>query len=249
MRAVIFDLDGVLVDSEPCWQRGFAMVANDLADEWGLAGRVTPDEMVQFQGGRVNDTMHSVMTSLGAEADRLDHDLASITDRVVASVSDAFVSSPSPIPTSVNVARGLADHGVRMAVCSSSGQKFIDTAVTAVGLADAFEVKQSALHLSAGKPDPEVYRVTLGRLGVPATQACAVEDSSRGLVSALAAGLPTVWLQREPELSDDQARDRLAGALATEGLDDSAYFRNLVTITPELDLASMLDLVNTEAGS
>ncbi len=234
MMAVIFDLDGVLVDSEPYWQEGFLEITKDFCRESGLPD---PDlelkDMARFQGGRVNDTMRTILTSLGHEdlADR-EH-IEALARRVIDRVSDDFAarklgaSTPGPIEQNVRVAHELADRGFPLAVASSSAQEFIEAALEQIGLLDAVAVTQSAYELEHGKPHPEVYRRTLDRLGVKAQEAVAIEDSTTGIGSAVRAELATIWFLLDTGESDDDAMARLRDTLGEDA--DSAERVRLVT--------------------
>lgn len=225
---VIFDLDGVLVHSEPYWQRGFAEVVNRFCVDRGLPDPgLTASEMSRFQGGRVNDTVATILRDLG-HGDYVDATtVAELTDDVIDHVSEQFAENANAIESSVAVARQLADRGIRLAVASSSAPQFIEAALQAIGLADAFPVTQSALGLEHGKPDPEVYRLTLARMGLEAHEAIAIEDSTTGLAAAARAGLATIWLQRDVEESEAESRARLRAALGADG--DAARFVRKVT--------------------
>ena len=117
MTAVIFDLDGVLVNSEPYWQAAFLEITREYCKEQGYA---EPDlelaDMARFQGGRVNDTMRTILTSLGHETDP--DTIEALAKRVIDQVSDAFRAQSEPITENVRVARELADRGVRIGVAS-----------------------------------------------------------------------------------------------------------------------------------
>lgn len=222
MTAVIFDLDGVLVDSEPLWQQGFADVVNAFCVEQGLAHpRLTRPDMERFHGGRVKDTVSTLLEEQGLGASVTEETVADLTRRVVEQAASR-VSDEVIIASTVEVARKLHESGVRLAVASSSAHDFIEAVVERIGLADAFEVIQSALELEHGKPDPEVYELTLDRLGVQARATLAVEDSVPGVQSALRAGMPVIWLTPEP----------VGEALARLGEDDASAVR---VVTGTLD--------------
>lgn len=214
MPGVIFDLDGVLVNSEPYWQRGFAEIVNELCLERGLPNPgLLPEQMARFQGGRVNDTVRAILGELGLLSDADSTTVSILTDRVIDHVAQRFLDAPDPIDSSVWVARQLAERGVPLAVASSSAQRFIDAALDAIGLADAFCVTQSALDLVRGKPDPEVYILTLARMGLEARDVVAIEDSTTGLGAALRAGLATIWLLEGSDEEEWQSLERLRASL------------------------------------
>lgn len=197
MSAVIFDLDGVLVESERHWRRAFADVANEVATKqrWRRAAPLTSEAMRSYTGGRVNETLRDIFTAIGHPEAAADGDLIDqSTKRAVEEASRGFLADPQPICASVEVARELAAKGMKLGVASSSSVDFIDTVLTYLGLADAFSAKQSALHLDNGKPDGEVYRRTLGQLGEAAADCIAIEDSAVGIRAAVDARLRCIGL-------------------------------------------------------
>lgn len=197
MSAVIFDLDGVLIESEPYWQRGFADVVNEYAAQTGWIHRAfEATDMARFQGGRVPDTIATLLSSLGHPDAGRPEIIERLTGLVIDTVSAEFGQHPAPIVDSVAVARSLAARGTRMAVASSSAPQFIDAAITELGLTDAFPVRQSALGLEHGKPHPEVYLLTARRLGEDPRACVAIEDSPAGIGAAVAAGMTCIGLWR-----------------------------------------------------
>lgn len=217
MTGVIFDLDGVLVNSEPYWQGAFLQITREFCEESGFAQpNLELRDMVRFQGGRVNDTLRTILTSLGHEESTYPDMIEDLATRVIDHVSDAFRAAPTPITGNVRVARQLADNGVLIGVASSSAQIFIDAALEKIGLADAVAVTQSAYPLKHGKPHPEVYLLTLDRMGISAEETVAIEDSTTGLGSAVRAGLATIWYLEDEAESEDDALARLRETLGEE---------------------------------
>ena len=201
MSAVVFDLDGVLVESEPYWQRAFAETANAWLDAAGSTRpRFDDADMTRFEGGRVNETLGEILDEVRAEIDDPgvggDAFLDRATSVVVGRVAADFAASPQTIAASVDVARQLHARGTRLAVASSSSEMFIDTALHVIGLDDAFAVRRSALNLEHGKPDPQVYLDAADALGERPEDCVAIEDSSRGIAAAVAAHIPCLGLWR-----------------------------------------------------
>jgi sugar-phosphatase len=201
VSAVVFDLDGVLVESEPYWQRAFADTANAWLDAAGSTRpRLDDADMTRFEGGRVNETLEEILDEVRAEIDDphvggddfLDH----ATSSVVVRVAVDFAAAPQTIAASVDVARQLHGRGTRLAVASSSSEMFIETALQVIGLDDAFAVRCSALQLERGKPHPQVYLDAIDALGERPEDCVAIEDSSRGIAAAVAARIPCLGLWR-----------------------------------------------------
>lgn len=226
MSAVIFDLDGVLVESEPYWRQGLADVLNEWTRRSGpMSSALTSDDLRAYEGGRVSDTLTRVLVAGGHRGASDPAVVASLTEQVVRQVSALFEARPAPIEASVAVARALHSRGVRLGVASSSAPEFIAAALRIVGLSDAVSVTQSALHLERGKPDPEVYLRCAERLGEPPERCVAIEDSQVGVSAAAAAGIPCIGLWRGAGPAPGYFRDCAMVSTALTEADVDAVLR------------------------
>lgn len=240
-EGVVFDLDGVLVDSEPYWQEAFAFVANDFCVRHNLDWPpFRPEDMRAYEGGRVNDTMASVL-ALVLDEEPSAQVVEDVATGVISRVVSRFRSDPAPIADTVEVARWLLQRGFPVAVASSSARPFIDAALETVGVGE-IQVIESAYDLPMGKPHPEVYVRALVRLGLSPDRCLAVEDSHRGLLAALRAGMPTVWLA--PHGITNSAREELAGERASW---PSAG--DIVAEVPRLSVALMAEFLGVTVGT
>ena len=203
-RCVIFDLDGVLVDSEVHWRAGFRETIDALAVEAGREPLEIPDrELVAYEGGRVPDTIQALVAAYlpflaPLSRGRLDE----ATDVCVAASSRRIAVEPRTIEDSVKAARDLHEAGYTLAVASSSARPFIDAALRSIGLDDLFGVRESAFDVEHAKPHPEVYLKTMAALGTDPTRCVAIEDSVTGARASLAAGLSTIWRTSAPRTVD-----------------------------------------------
>jgi HAD superfamily hydrolase (TIGR01509 family) len=221
-RAVIFDLDGVLVDSEPYWREGFREASRVIARRLDTAApELSDEELRSYEGGRVPDTVRTLAEQLfGLSGDREEQLVEEAVRAAVHRASALFEVDPQPHEATVRAAVELHQRGFRLAVASSSAPEFIDAVLERLELADRVEVVESAFPLRHAKPHPEVYLNAIARLGVPVERCLAVEDSWTGVQSALRAGLRTIWVtdQAVPELEEQVERlwngDPALGALA-----------------------------------
>lgn len=188
-RAVIFDMDGVLIDSEPLWRRAEIRCFGEV----GLA--LTEDDCRQTMGRRIDEVVGHWYERRpwpdphhGALVER-------IVDAVVALV-EAEGEPMAGVHGAVDLVAGL---GLPLAVASSSPRRLIDATLRRLGIADAFAVVHSAEDESLGKPHPGVYLTTAARLGVPAAGCVAIEDSVNGLRSAQAAGMRCLVVPEAPD--------------------------------------------------
>ncbi len=211
IEAVIFDLDGVLLDSEQVWDD----VREQLARE---------------RGGRWHDRAQADMMGMSStEWSRYMHDEIGLPEspeeinaEVVRRMLDRYDRDLPVIDGAVDAVRRLAPH-FRLGVASSSNRPLIDAALGAAGLADAFAATVSSEEVPHGKPSPDVYLEAARRLGVAPGRSVAVEDSASGIRSARAAGMRVVAI---PNRHYPPPERRLALA--------SARLTSLAGLTPEL---------------
>jgi len=176
--AVIFDMDGVLVDSEPLametMQRVMARqgVIYTEADNDEFLGRTTLEEC------RILKARH-----------RLEVDERDLTRQYVDILVGLIRDRPRPMPGVPAVLGALQAAGYRMALASSAEPAVIATHVRSLDLARFFEAMVSGTEVARGKPAPDIFVATAGRLGLPVEDCLVVEDSRNGLLAAKAAGM------------------------------------------------------------
>jgi HAD superfamily hydrolase (TIGR01509 family) len=180
LAAVVFDLDGVLIDSEQVW----AEVREELARERG--GRWPPDAARRMMG------MSSPEWS-GYMADELAVPMTpeDISAEVVERVAARYRAELPLLPGAVAAVRRLAGRWP-LGLASSANRPLIDLVLEVAGLADAFAATVSSEEVDRGKPAPDVYLEASARLGVEPGRCAAVEDSANGIRAALAAGMRVV---------------------------------------------------------
>jgi len=179
--AVIFDLDGVLVDSEIWWDE----VRQAFARQHGRPWTVEDREAVMGQNSRQwAATMRRRMS--------LELDEPAIERAIVEGVVRRYrAEGPPRIAGAVETVRRLARR-YPLAVASSAHRDVIDAALDALGLQDAFQVVVSSDEVEHGKPAPDVYLEAARRLGVPPAACIVIEDSRNGVLAARAAGMRVV---------------------------------------------------------
>jgi HAD superfamily hydrolase (TIGR01509 family) len=206
IAAVVFDLDGVLINSESVW---------DAARR----------EVVARNGGRWQaDATRAMMGMSSPEWSRYLHDQLGvplepeqINELVVATLLDQYRRLLPLLPGAVLAVRRLADRWP-LGLASSSNRPVIDAVLQRAGIADCFAVTVSGEEVAAGKPAPDVYLTAARRLGVGAANAAAVEDSTNGLRAAAAAGMLVIAI---PNHDYPPEPDALAlAALVVESLDE-----------------------------
>jgi beta-phosphoglucomutase-like phosphatase (HAD superfamily) len=195
-EAVVLDMDGVLIDTEPVWRAaqsavfagfGVALSERDLLDSTGQ-----PIEELIPVWRRRSPAPDPAGTEL------TDTEIADlIVDRVIAHVT----AGGQPMP-GVTAAIALFERcGLRLAIASSSPLRLIDAVCDRLGLT-RIEVRCSAMDEARGKPAPDVYLAAARRLGVAAASCLALEDSPAGIASARSAGMRCVAVP-DPLLAAD----------------------------------------------
>jgi sugar-phosphatase len=179
---VIFDLDGLLVDSEPFWRQAeievFASVGLQLSET----------QVRQTMGLRIDDAVrhwwerHPWTGSTPAEVERA----------VTARVAELIAAGGKPMPGALEALALCRRLGLPMAVCSGSYAVVIAAALGALGIESQFTVWHSAEWEPLGKPHPGAYLSTAAKLGMDPTGCLAVEDSFHGAIAAKAARMRVV---------------------------------------------------------
>jgi beta-phosphoglucomutase-like phosphatase (HAD superfamily) len=182
--AVLFDMDGVLVDSEPWWNESRVEFAASLGREW------THQDQAMCMGGNSPEWAGIMRNRLHLD----DMDPQAIEDAVVQGVVRRYRERPAPIidDAPAHVRRIARDRPV--AIASSSHPAVIDAAVAALGLRETMGAIVSSDEVPLGKPSPDVYLLAAARLGVDATRCLVVEDSINGVRAGKAAGATVVLI-------------------------------------------------------
>jgi HAD superfamily hydrolase (TIGR01509 family) len=192
IEAVVFDLDGVLVDSDHIWHE----VREGLARERG--GRWTDRSEADMMGMSSTEWSQYLHEVVGlAETPR------ELNDEVMRRMLDRFAKDLPLIDGAVDAVRRLGAP-FRLALASSSNRELIDAVLDTAVLADLFEVTVSSEEVPRGKPAPDVFLEAARRLDVPTDRCAAIEDSANGIRAAHAAGMRVIAIpnRRYPPAAD-----------------------------------------------
>ena len=183
-RAVLFDCDGVLVDSESlawaAWGEVLAVYGVEL----------TAADIEAGTGRRVDEVL-DLFTSRGWVADR-----EVFLQQVREATEERFRAALRPFPDARPAMLGAAEAGLMVAVASSSQRWRLDLALTVTGLAQLAEVTVAGDEVAEGKPRPDLFLAAAARLGVAPSGCVVVEDSPSGVTAGLAAGMRVVAVDR-----------------------------------------------------
>ncbi|MBV8258777.1 MAG: HAD family phosphatase [Actinobacteria bacterium] len=192
-EAVVFDLDGVLIQSEEVWD-------------------AVRERYVREQGGRYDAEVQRAMMGMSApEWSRYLHEVAGVPDspeeinrEIVRRMLAAYADDLPLVDGAVATVRALAA-AYPLALASSSNRELIEEVLDVSGLADAFRVTVSSEEVAEGKPAPDVYLEAARRLGIDPARCVAVEDSHAGIRSAKAAGMRVIAIPNPSYPPDDEA--------------------------------------------
>ncbi len=209
--AVVFDLDGVLIESEQVWDAAREDLVRERGGTWDE--RATTD-MMGMSSKEWSSYMH----------DRLDVPMtpAEINDDVVRRVAAAYGEHLPLLPHAVETVRELGERW-RLGVASSSNRPIIELVLDRMGVRDRFAAVVSSEEVTNGKPAPDVYLAAARELAVDPKDCAAIEDSTNGIKAAVAAGMRTIAVPNRQFRPDD---DVLASA--------AVVVPSLAEVTPDL---------------
>ena len=208
VAAVVFDMDGVIIDSEQVWDE----VREELVADWG--GRYRPEAQRAMMGMSSHEWSRYMHDELG-----LSQEPAEINAEVVRRMLERYHGELPLLEGAVDAVRSLAA-SYPLAVASSSNRPLIDAVLETAGIADCFVATVSSEEVPRGKPSPDVYLEAARRLGVAASRCAAIEDSGNGIRAAKAAGMLVIAYPNEHYPPDAEAlgsADAVIGALSELG--------------------------------
>ena len=177
IEAVVFDLDGVLLDTEEVWDEARRQIAAERGGRW-------PEDAQQAMMGMSSPEWSGYM-----------HDVVGLTEppeeisaEVVARLEALYRERLPLIDGAIEAVRRIGS-ARPLAIASSSNRPLIDLFLELTGTGDLFRATVSSEEVARGKPAPDVYLEAAGRLGAAATRCAAIEDSENGIRSAAGAGM------------------------------------------------------------
>ena len=192
VEAVVFDLDGVLIDSEQVWDEVREQLARERGGRWHERAQA---DMMGMSSTEWSRYMHDVIGLIDSPRE--------INAEVVRRMQTRYAEHLPLMDGAVEAAKRLA-RTFRLALASSSNRPLIDAVLSGSGLDALFEATVSSEEVARGKPAPDVFLEAARRLGVEARRCAAIEDSANGIRAARAAGMRVVAIpnRRYPPPAD-----------------------------------------------
>jgi HAD superfamily hydrolase (TIGR01509 family) len=187
--AVLFDMDGTLVDSEKVWD----VALHELAARAG--GKLSAEARARMVGNSMTNSLRILREAVGRPDRPEEPDREWLTARVFELFREGLVWRPG----AAELLRAVKLGGVPTALVTSTGRLLVEVALDQLGR-ENFDVVVCGDEVSMPKPDPEPYRTAATLLGVPITECVAIEDSPTGVASALASGAVVLAVPAELEL-------------------------------------------------
>ncbi|MCE5279040.1 MAG: HAD family phosphatase [Planctomycetaceae bacterium] len=213
MDALIFDFDGVVVDSEPVHLEAFRRVLRDVGIDLS-----TRDYYGKYLGFDDHDCFAAVAADNGRRiSEKKIAELTAAKTRIVQSI---FAGTIQPLPGAVDLIRSAAAAKLPLAVCSGALLDEIKLAAKTIGVLDCFDLIVSAEMVAAGKPDPEGYLQTLRKLSekhnrtLRPQHVVVIEDSPAGIEAAQTAGNRTLAVATSYPQDRLTAADRVVARLS-----------------------------------
>ncbi len=203
-RAVVFDMDGLLLDTETLWHESEVELFARHGDEF------TWDDKLAVIGTNRAITGAYFAKRLGGSVERG----LELVDEMIELMHDRVKCAVDARPGAVELVERLrALDDVRLGLASNSPRRLVDSALASAGLTEVFDAIVTSDDVEHAKPDPDIYLLACERLGVSPDETIALEDSASGVAAAKAAGLACIAVPQYAAETDVSAADRIIGSL------------------------------------
>lgn len=194
VEAVIFDMDGVIIDSEPFWRQAEMKVFKSMGIE------MTEKMCMQMKGIKIDDVVkhwHQIFqweTPSNIE----------VEEQIINSFIHLVKTKGQPMSGLSELIKCIKAKGLKIGLATSSTVAIMNATLDKLNLHSSFDVKHSAEHEKNGKPAPDVYLSVAKQLGIEPQNCIAIEDSHTGLRAANSAGMYTVAIPEEQEFESEK---------------------------------------------
>lgn len=191
IEAVIFDMDGLLIDSEPFWRESHIQ----MLSSYGVS--ITEDDVRVMAGSRTDQVIRHWQEAFNLEylsSDKLESE-------VETSVINKIKTVGKELPGVSQLISLIYSHNIPMAIASSSSPVVINAVVDKLSLRSYMQVVHSAKYERFGKPHPDVFLTTAKKLKVNASKCLVFEDSVNGILAAKAAQMKCIAVPEAVNIS------------------------------------------------
>lgn len=183
-EAVIFDMDGVLIDSEPLWKIAMDTVFSELGST------LQKSDFQKTVGLRIDEVIHfwNLHESWGIVNEE------AIQEKIISKMEDLIAANAKPLTGVLETLTFLKSKGLKIGLATSSSSRLIRIVLKELAISDFFDFTHSAETEDYGKPHPAVYLTVAKKLAVHPTKCLVIEDSFNGVISGLAAKMKVVCI-------------------------------------------------------
>lgn len=182
IEAVIFDMDGLIIDSEPLWRKAEIQAFKDIGFQF------TEEMCIQTMGMRIDEVVHYWWKKLKWEKPSEKNVIDSIQSKMI----DLIQKDGALLPGVLDALKLLKEKKIPIALASSSAMILIKAVVESLDIKDYFNVIHSAEKEPAGKPDPAVFLTAARMLEIEPKKCLVLEDSKAGMEAGLNANMKTI---------------------------------------------------------
>ena len=218
MQAVLFDMDGTLVDSEKLWDISLAALYEELG------GRLTPEVRESMVGGSAEDTMQTVYTDLGLDLDPVA--MAQSIHWLHEYTGELFDNGLPWCDGAQELLEALAAEGTPMALVTNTQRALTDRALNSIGH-KYFSATVCADEVPRGKPAPDLYLHAATLLELPPSACLAIEDSVTGTAAAEGAGCPVLVVPNDVAVPGGPRRRHISSLAHVDVADLRAIYSQL----------------------
>ena len=212
IKAVIYDMDGVLIDSEPLWRQAeietFAKVGLSFTDEMCM-------QTMGMRTSEVIEYWYKITPWTGKTRKEVEDELMQRVTQLIIDEGDAMKG----VVYSLNY---FKEKGLKIALASSSATSLITAVIKKLQIKEYFEVIESAEFLDFGKPHPEIFIKTARKLRVHANECLVIEDSFNGVLAAKSAMMKVV------AIPDKESKTNARFVIADYKLDDLEQIKDII---------------------
>jgi sugar-phosphatase len=183
-NAVIFDMDGVLIDSEPLWKIAMENVFSELGST------LQKSDFQKTVGLRIDEVIHFWNLHESWEIE----DESIVQEKIILKMEELIAANAQPLPGVIETLTFLRSKGLKIGLATSSSSRLIRIVLKELAISDFFDFTHSAETENYGKPHPAVYLTVAQKLEVHPTKCLVIEDSFNGVIAGLAAKMKVVCI-------------------------------------------------------